>query len=128
MVEHITKGIKVSVASNFEGTLFKDATLLYAFSYTISIENNSNVLVQLNKRNWIIHDALNSTKQVSGIGVIGETPIINPTQMYSYTSGCILNASFGSMKGYYTLLNLNTLKPFKVFIPNFKLHADFALN
>ena len=41
MVTQITKGIKISVDTEFQGTYYKDTKLLYAFEYSISIENQS---------------------------------------------------------------------------------------
>ena len=50
MVTQITKGIKISVDTEFQGTYYKDTNLLYAFEYSISIENQSSDVVQLNSR------------------------------------------------------------------------------
>ena len=47
MVTQITKGIKVSVESSFEGTYYKESKLHYAFEYSVKIENQSKELVQL---------------------------------------------------------------------------------
>lgn len=80
MIQQITKGIKISVQSNFEGTFFKDQILYYAFSYDITIENNSQETVQLQTRKWYILDALNTIEIVEGEGVIGQQPIIAPSE------------------------------------------------
>jgi ApaG protein len=50
MVQLITQGIKVSVETNFEGSLVKDQVILYAFKYTVNIQNQSNDVVQLKSR------------------------------------------------------------------------------
>ena len=39
MVHQVTSGIKISVDHRFEGTFYKDYQLMYAFEYTITIEN-----------------------------------------------------------------------------------------
>jgi len=100
----------------------------YAFSYTINIENQSNNSVQLYARQWEILDALNSTKTITGEGVIGKKPVLSPGESHTYTSGCVLNSPFGAMKGYYNMVNFTNTKEFKVAIPTFKLSATFAIN
>lgn len=128
MVYQITSGIKISVSTSFEGTYFKNYKLHYAFSYLITIENQSKELVQLNARHWEIFDALNYTEIVDGEGVIGKKPVIKPGEKHSYSSGCLLTSPIGAMKGFYKMINLNTTKTFQVLIPAFKLCAPFALN
>ena len=63
MVTQITKGIKISVDTEFQGTYYKDTNLLYAFEYSISIENQSSDVVQLNSRHWVILDSLNNLRK-----------------------------------------------------------------
>ena len=52
MVSQITKGIKISVLTSFEGTYFKNYKIHFAFSYHITIENQSKDSVQLTYRDW----------------------------------------------------------------------------
>ena len=47
MIEQITKGIKISVETTYNGTSLRNDTLYYVFSYTISIENRSLETVKL---------------------------------------------------------------------------------
>ncbi|MFD2551910.1 Co2+/Mg2+ efflux protein ApaG [Bizionia sediminis] len=128
MVQQVTKGIKISVNTNFEGSFYKQYQLNYAFAYQVVIENQSKDLVQLYAREWTIFDALKPVEMVVGPGVIGEKPILKPGEIYSYTSGCALVAPFGLMRGFYSMRNLETNQTFKVAIPSFRLHASFALN
>lgn len=128
MVTQITSGIKISVVTNFEGTFYKDYKVHFAFGYKVTIENQCSHTVQLNTRYWKIFDALNHVEEVNGEGVIGIQPIISPRESHTYSSGCLLTSPFGSMKGHYNMVNLNTSQKFKVSIPSFKLSAPFALN
>lgn len=128
MVQQITSGIKVSVVTTYEGSFYKNYNMQYAFSYTITIENQSRNTVQLNARHWEILDALNTIEIVNGEGVIGKKPILQPGESHIYTSGCLLTSPFGAMQGYYSMLNFTTSKSFKVMIPIFKLSAPFAIN
>jgi len=128
MVQQVTCGIKITVATHFEGAFYRNHKMQYAFSYTINIENQSNNSVQLYARQWEILDALNSTKTITGEGVIGKKPVLSPGESHTYTSGCVLNSPFGAMKGHYNMVNFTNTKEFKVAIPTFKLSATFAIN
>lgn len=128
MVQQITRGIKISVDTTFEGTFFKNYKIHFAFGYRITIENQSKDSVQLTSRFWEIKDALSNTEIVQGEGVIGKKPVLKPGESHTYSSGCLLGSPFGSMKGYYSMINFTSTKKFKVLIPPFKLSAPFALN
>lgn len=128
MVQQVTKGVKISVETNFEGTFYKNYKINYAFGYNVTIENQSKDVVQLNARHWTIFDALNNTEIVAGEGVIGKKPVLQPGESHTYSSGCLLTSPFGAMKGFYNMVNFSTTKSFEVTIPTFKLSAPFALN
>ncbi|AUC74187.1 MULTISPECIES: Co2+/Mg2+ efflux protein ApaG [unclassified Olleya] len=128
MVQQVTRGIKISVETNFEGTFYKNYKINFAFGYQVTIENQSKDSVQLNARHWTIYDALNDEEIVAGEGVIGLKPVLQPGESHTYSSGCLLTSPFGAMKGYYSMVNFTTTKKFNVAIPSFKLSAPFALN
>ena len=128
MVQQITRGIKISVVTTFEGSFYKNYKIQYAFGYTVTIENQSKDSVQLNARHWEILDALNNVEIVSGEGVIGKKPVLKPGESHTYTSGCLLTSPFGAMQGHYSMINFTTTRKFKVTIPTFKLSAPFAIN
>ncbi|RKS43445.1 ApaG protein [Gillisia mitskevichiae] len=128
MVQKVTCGIKISVETNFEGTFYKNYKIHFAFGYRVTIENQSKDSVQLTSRFWNIKDALKDTEIVQGEGVIGKKPILLPGETHTYSSGCLLSSPFGSMTGYYNMINFTSSKKFKVAIPTFKLSAPFALN
>ena len=128
MVQQITKGIKISVRTNYDGTLYRDERLYYAFSYYITIENLSNDTVQLLSRQWNIFDSLSNTELVEGEGVVGELPTIKPQKKYTYRSNCFLNSPIGAMKGFFNMINFSTTKKFKVHIPTFQLVVSNVLN
>lgn len=128
MVSQITKGIKISVSTSFEGTYFRNYRVQFAFTYEITIENQGKDSVQLNSRHWEIFDSLNDVEVVDGEGVIGKKPVLKPGEKHTYSSGCLLASPFGAMKGHYEMVNFATTKTFKVSIPTFRLSADFALN
>jgi ApaG protein len=128
MVTQITRGIKISVKTSFEGTYFKNYKLHFAFSYDITIENHSKDSVQLISRHWEIFDSLNSNEIVDGEGVIGKKPVLKPGESHTYNSGCLLSSPHGSMRGFFNMINFTSTKNFKVIVPSFRLNAPFALN
>lgn len=128
MVEQVTKGIKISVETAFQGTNYRNNTLYYLFSYTISIKNNSKDTVQLTRRYWRIFDSLNKTEIVEGEGVVGKTPILLPNEEHTYSSGCFLESNIGSMRGFYTMKNIHSDEVFKVYVPTFQLTAPLLSN
>jgi len=128
MIQQITRGIKISVQTSFEGTFYKNYKMHFAFVYVISIENQSKNSVQLVHRHWNIKDSLSRTEHVHGEGVIGKKPVIKPGEIHTYQSGCLLASPFGNMGGFYSMVDFTTTKQFNVEIPTFKLSAPFALN
>ncbi len=128
MVQQVTNGIKISVTSNFEGTSYRNFRLYFAFSYEVTIENQSNDTVQLLERQWMIFDSLNHNEVVEGSGVIGKKPILKPAQKYTYRSNCFLTSPIGAMKGFYNMVNFSTSRAFKVYIPTFQLMVSSIHN
>ena len=128
MIQQITNGIKIAVKTTFNGAVYRNDFLYHTFSYYISIENKTNENVQLLERFWEISDALNDTEFVEGEGVVGQTPILQPQEIYTYKSHCFLIGTSGAMKGYFTMINKTTSQVFKVTIPSFQLTATAVLN
>lgn len=128
MVSQITRGIKISVLTSFEGTYLKNYQMHFAYSYEITIENHSNDSVQLISRHWEILDSLNDIQIIDGEGVIGKKPVLKPGEKHTYSSGCLLSSPFGAMRGNFNMINFTTTKNFKVVVPSFRLNAPFALN
>lgn len=128
MIQQVTRGIKISIETNFEGTFHKNYRVHFAFGYRITIENQSKDSVQLTSRFWRIKDALNNTEIIEGEGVIGKKPVLKPGESHTYKSGCMLASPFGSMSGFYSMINFTSTRKFMVAIPSFKLSAPFALN
>ena len=128
MFQQITKGIKISVKTVYNGIIYRGYVQHYAFSYFVTIKNNSKDTVQLLERFWVINDSLNETEYVEGEGVVGQTPVIKPNEEYNYRSNCFLISSVGSMSGRYKMINLKNNKEFLVEIPTFQLTTTPTLN
>ena len=128
MINHVTKGIRISVMIMYDGSYFKNYNLHFAFNYIIKITNQSKSTVQLKTRHWRIFDSLSPDVIIDGEGVIGEKPLINPGDSYEYSSGCLITSPVGAMRGFYNMIDVNNGKKFRAYIPTFKLNAPQALN
>ena len=98
---------------------------IFSFAYTVTILNTGRKTAQLLSRHWIIHDAIGTTEEVRGDGVVGEQPTLRPGEAFEYTSGCRLKSGTGTMHGSYFALADDGTR-FEVQIPVFLLHADDA--
>jgi ApaG protein len=128
MVQQVTNGIKISVKTNFEGTHYQNYRMFFSFSYSVTIENQSNDSVQLISRHWNIFDSLKSLETVEGEGVIGKKPVLAPKKTYNYSSYCNLISPIGAMKGFFNMINFTTTKKFRVHIPLFQLTVPAISN
>lgn len=128
MIQQITRGIKISVETQFEGSFLKDDILHHGFVYTISIENQSKDVVQLLSRHWKIVETNNNTQYINGDGVVGKKPIVRPGEIHVYKSGCLITSPIGVMIGTYIMINFTSTKKFNVDIPPFKLNIPSILN
>ena len=99
----------------------------YFFSYTVSIENRGLQSVQLISRHWIIKNAHNERFEIKGEGVIGEQPIIQPGEKFTYSSGTEINTPVGSMLGLYNMVTEEGVE-FEANIPEFELNMPRTLH
>ena len=58
----------------------------YPFVYFISIHNDSAVAVTIRGRKWVVHEEGGEVGVVEGAGVVGQSPLINPGEHFSYNS------------------------------------------
>lgn len=77
----------------------------YPFAYKITITNNSDKMVQLKNRYWLITDGNGKKTEVHGEGVVGKQPYIKHGESFEYTSGAVLETPIGSMQGFYEMQN-----------------------
>ena len=103
MYHTTTQDIAISVVPQFLPEQSDAQSLRWVWSYTITIANNGSKTVQLMDRYWSITDEKGKIETVSGPGVVGEQPILNPGDSYTYTSGCRLETPSGIMQGHYRM-------------------------
>lgn len=128
MIKAETKGIFVSVVTSYLADQSNPMYLNYVFIYTITIENTSTHSIQVLRRHWHIFDSNGEYSEVEGEGVVGETPVIEPGESYTYTSGCNLVTEIGKMSGTYLVKDLLTEQEFNIQIPEFQLITPGKLN
>ena len=128
MVSEITKGVRVTVSTEYQPTYSSPAQYHYVFTYKIQIENQSDYTVQLLRRRWYVYDSNGSIKEVEGEGVVGQQPVLEPEQLHEYVSGCNLKTGVGKMKGVYVFERMVDGKEFEVTIPEFVMTVPFKLN
>lgn len=128
MITATTEGVKISVNPSFRADLSHVEDNNFFFDYEILIENHNPFTVQLMHRDWFIFDSLDMPKYVSGEGVVGQQPILEPGEVYTYRSGCELTSEIGYMKGFYTFKQIGNNNQFQVLIPTFDLYFPPRLN
>ena len=124
----ITKGVLVKVNTEYREDLSTITEGVYYFNYHITIENQNSYPVQLIHRDWFIYDSLFPSVHVSGEGVIGQQPVLEAGEIFTYASGCELRSEIGAMSGYYSFLNLETKETIRVDIPTFHLIYPGRMN
>ena len=128
MISQITKGVRITVRTEFQSGFSRPETRHFLFTYRIMIENRSEYTVQLLKRRWNIFDSNGEHRMVEGDGVVGQQPVLAPNEIYEYESACNLNTDMGKMKGIYEMMRIVDKEKFYVEIPEFKLIAPQRLN
>jgi ApaG protein len=122
--EEITRNIRIAVEPNFLEEQSEPDEGRFLWAYRVTIENQSDMAVQLLSRYWRITDARGRVREVRGDGVIGEQPVIAPGRAYEYTSGAPLETPSGFMTGTYHM-RASTGESFEVGIPMFALESPY---
>ncbi|MEL6537856.1 MAG: Co2+/Mg2+ efflux protein ApaG [Bacteroidota bacterium] len=128
MVTATTKGIKVSIETEYQPDYSSPMQMHYVFTYRVTIENESDHTIQLLRRHWFIHDTNHDPYEVEGEGVVGKKPVLEPGQKHQYVSGCNLKSGMGKMYGTYLMERVLDGKNFNVEIPVFSMVVPFRLN
>jgi ApaG protein len=125
MYSAVTRDIEVQVEPFYLSEQSDPAQSRFVWAYRITIDNRSDEFVQLLARYWRITDGAGHVEEVSGPGVVGEQPELNPGDSYQYTSGCPLPTPSGIMVGRYTMRS-GRGELFEIEIPAFSLDLPGA--
>ena len=116
----VTHDIEVTVVPEYLADRSAPDDEQFFWAYHVTVSNNSSRVVQLQARYWRITDSAGRVEEVRGIGVVGEQPILNPGDSFSYTSGCPLKTPSGIMMGEYEMQDIDGDR-FSIEIPAFSL-------
>jgi ApaG protein len=125
--EATTRGVRVAVVSEYAPGRSRPQDRQWVFLYTITITNAGGETVQLLSRHWIITDGNGDVEEVRGPGVVGEQPVLEPNESFTYTSGCPLGTSFGKMEGTYQMVT-GSGEHFDVQIAPFTLSEPYTVH
>lgn len=125
--ESVTRGVRVSVLSEYDPERSRPNNQQWFFLYTITITNESTDTVQLVSRHWIITNGSGQVQEVRGPGVVNQQPVLSPTQSFTYTSGCPLTTPFGTMRGTYQMVTADG-EQFDVQISEFTLSEPYTVH
>ena len=125
--EALTRGVRVRVRAEYLSEQSDPGHGLWFYVYHVVVVNEGDEAAQLISRHWIITNAEGNEEHVRGPGVVGEQPVLNPGQSFSYTSGCPLDTPSGTMHGTYQMITRGGVR-FDAVIAPFVLAQPFAVN
>lgn len=124
MYTSVTRNIRVTVEPAFLEDQSSAPDDHYVWAYQVKIENCGNEPVQLINRYWSITNAMGRNQEVRGEGVVGEQPLLQPGDVFEYTSGTPLDTPSGIMVGSYEMERSNGER-FDIEIPAFSLDSPY---
>ena len=114
-----------------ETTFIKDRSSfeipIYMSAYKVEIKNRQTMEVQLLSRYWHITDGNRQIEEIRGPGVVGLKPIIQPEEIFQYSSFCPLKTPFGVMHGAFQMKN-NAGDYFNALVSPFRLTNPDQVN
>ena len=119
--------VNIAAQVNYLPEQSDEADSRFVFAYTITITNAGPAPVKLVSRHWVITDANSLVQEVRGQGVVGEQPLIKPSQSFEYTSGTVLTTQVGTMTGSYRMVTEDGTE-FDAPIPQFVLSVPRVLH
>jgi ApaG protein len=125
MYEAVTHQIRVRVTPEYRTDQSEPDDNYFFWAYKVEITNLGTATVQLKSRHWRITDANGRTEEVRGPGVVGEQPVLEAGQSFTYSSGCPLKTAQGLMVGSYQMVDADG-RMFDIAIPAFSLDSPFS--
>ena len=119
----VTRSIRITVRSFYLEDQSKPEESKFVWAYRIRIANEGAETVQLLRRSWNVVNARGGSQRISGDGVVGKQPTIQPGESFEYTSGTPLDTPSGFMRGVYHMVVPASGESFDVEIPAFSLDS-----
>lgn len=92
----------------------------HSFVYFISIHNDSDHTVTIQHRKWVISHDDGTQLVVMGEGVVGQTPVIEPGEKFTYHSQHLIGTASAIAEGAYCGLDETGRKVYTL-IPRFRM-------
>lgn len=93
----------------------------YAFAYYITIRNESDQVVTIKGRKWVVTDANGQRVVVEGDGVVGQFPRLRTGQQFSYHSHHVIGADSSAEGSYIGVTDAGEAVITR--IPRFDMHV-----
>ena len=77
MYTAVTRDIQITVMPQYLPDQSDPDDNRFVWAYTVEVANLGRRTVQLVARHWVITDAAGKVETVSGLGVVGEQPVLN---------------------------------------------------
>ena len=100
----VTNDIRVRVIPTYIPKRENEESNQYYFSYHVVISNEGNQWVKLLSRHWNIINSDGDKEEISGEGVVGYFPELEPNTSFSYTSYCPIDSDWGTMEGSFSFI------------------------
>lgn len=126
-VDSATYAFSVTVNAQYLAEQSNPQQSNFVYSYTVMIKNTGKIAAQLISRHWVITNANQEVREIKGLGVIGEQPLLEPGQQFEYSSGTVLSTLTGKMHGSYQIVAVDGTW-FEVAIPTFTLDEPRVLH
>lgn len=94
-----TLGVHVVVVPSYIEERSAPENDYYFFAYNVTITNLNDKSVKLINRHWVIRDGNKRERYVNGEGVVGQRPLIESGEDFTYQSFCPLETPTGNMRG-----------------------------
>lgn len=124
-------GIRITIRVIYLADQSRPDERHFVWAYHVRIENTGAHTMQLLRRTWMITDANGHMQQIHGPGVVGEQPVLDPGDVFEYTSGTPLETPTGFMSGFFHMIMVDSGEPCDVPTPPFSLdspHIDHRLH
>jgi ApaG protein len=119
MYTTINNSLKITIVPLYQNNLSSPKEHKYVWEYNVHVENNSEIPIQLVRKEWQIIDSNGNTQSFGGSELINQQPIILPGESFDYTSHAKLKTPSGIIKGSYKIIAGE--KEFEMEVPTFSL-------
>lgn len=113
--------MRITVIPSYQEELSSNHNFFW--EYLVSVENNSNAIIQLIGKHWQIINSNGKVEEIIGDNILGERPILKPGESFEYTSIENLRTSSAIIKGKYKILSNG--KELDIEVPTFSLDNPY---